>query len=66
VRYGSDHLLIECPQFAAQRQELVGRIGSVGLGFTAKNILNPPKQHHNHVYGALEIFILECKLTDKI
>jgi hypothetical protein len=43
VKYGSDHLLIECPQFAAQRQELIGRIGSVGLGFNIDYILNPPK-----------------------
>jgi hypothetical protein len=42
VRYGSDHLLFECPQFATRKQELISRIGSVGLGFNINNILNPP------------------------
>ncbi|XP_060600088.1 uncharacterized protein LOC132753616 [Ruditapes philippinarum] len=66
VRYNISHLLHECDQFRDHRYELRSALGAVGLGYSTQNILNPPKKYSVHIFKALELFILNCCLTDKI
>ncbi|XP_060578916.1 uncharacterized protein LOC132735901, partial [Ruditapes philippinarum] len=44
VRYNISHLLHECDQFRDHRNELRSALGAIGLGYSTKNILNPPKK----------------------
>jgi hypothetical protein len=65
VRYNISHLLHECDQFKDHRKELPSALDAVGLGYSTHNILSLPKKHSTHIFKALELFLLNCCLTDK-
>ena len=66
VKFDSDHLLIDCTQFTNERNNLIKVCQSAGLGFSISNVLNPPKNVHKTIFKGLEMFLLNCNLTDKI
>ncbi|XP_053376867.1 uncharacterized protein LOC128547753 [Mercenaria mercenaria] len=66
VKYDTKHLLLDCGEFGTNREALKQSLSFCDLNYTIKNILDPPKINRVAVFKALEKFILDCRLTDKI
>ncbi|XP_045185798.2 uncharacterized protein LOC123543796 [Mercenaria mercenaria] len=66
VKYDSNHLLLDCIEFGNNRDVLKQTLLSCGLNYTLRNILDPPKINRIAVFKALEKFILDRRLTNKI
>ena len=66
VKNTTDHFLVNCNDFILARQKLYNVLVREGVDFNIGNILYPPKALQPSVFGALENFIIECRMTEKI
>jgi hypothetical protein len=66
VRYDMYRLLHDNAKFRDYRNELRSSLNAVGLRYSTENILSPSRIHSKHIYKALDLFLLNCCLTDKI
>ena len=66
VKNTTDHFLVKCCDFTSARLKLYNVLVREGVDFNIENILYPPKALQPSVFGALENFIIECRMTDKI
>lgn len=66
VRYTTEHFLLDCGEHGTHQTVLRAAITKVGTAFSLENVLNPSKAARTSVYKALETYILDCQMSDKI
>lgn len=66
VKYTTEHFLLDCSVHEAHRATLRAAVTGVGMSFTVVNVLSPSKAARSSVYKALETYILDCQMSDKI
>ena len=66
VRNSTDHFLLHCRVHREARKKFSSALAREGVVFSLKNILFSSTALQSSVFGALEIFLLDCKMTDHI
>ena len=66
VRNSTDLFLLHCRVHREARNKFSSALAREGVVFSLNNILFPSKALQSSVFGALEIFLLDCKMTDHI
>ena len=65
-RYTTEHFLLHCSVHTDKRKKLKTSLSKLDLDFNIFNILNPSKAEQSSVFKALEVYILDCQMSDKI
>ena len=66
VRNSTEHFLLDCSVHLVARQKLSSAISSEDVDFNIKNVLYPSKALRTSIFKALETFLMDCQMTDKI
>ena len=66
VRNSTEHFLLDCGVHLVARQKLSGAISREDVDFNIQNVLYPSKALRTSTFKALETFLLDCQMTDKI
>ena len=66
VLNSTEHFLLDCSIHMVARQKLSNSLSREDIIFTINNILYPSKALQSSVFRALETYILDCQMSDKI
>ncbi len=67
VKEDTDHILMACPLFGAQRDELVQKLNTISFqNISTFTLLNPPKEVRQKVWNILNQFITDIDYHKRI